>query len=199
MQRIELIGLEKLDRNLSVLEREVYPKAAARAANSTATTVRKESIKTIAKRMGVKQSVVRGRTQIRKASASKIESGAEIAFKGRAMNLIRFKARQRQKGVSASPWGKRRIFAQTFIVDLGRGKFVGVRKRVGGNTAAEKALDVRVTRRVGRTPVVGVVGPGVAPTAAEPDIARQRRETVRSVFPTRLRKELAFYLSKVRG
>lgn len=197
MDHIQVIGLDKLERNLSLLELHVLPQATARALNTTATTVRAESIREIAQRMGLKQKDIRNRARIRRATPQKIDAGADVTFRGRPMNLIRFNPRQTKKGVAASPWRQRKTFGQTFIVDLGRGKFVGVRRALGRNQSHERAKELRRTARVRRIPVVGVVGPGVAETAAETDIARSRADTVKRVLPERLERELAFYVSRL--
>lgn len=193
----EVVGLPRLRSNLTALEHRVFPRAAARALNRTATTVRANSIRAIAKDMGVKQRVVRDRTRIKRAHPNRLDQGAQVIFRGRRLNLIRFGARQTRRGVSATPWGKRRIFPQTFLVDLGTGLFVGIRKRVGGGQRHERVEDVQRTRRVGRTPIVGVVGPGVAETAAKPEHAAQRRKWVNELLGERMRRELAFYVARM--
>lgn len=197
---VEVVGLPRLGLNLSDLERRALPRALARTLNSVATTVRKEDIRKIARFMGVKQSVVRERTDIKRATPKQREPMAQIRYKGRRMNLIRFGARQRQKGVSARPWGKRRIFPQTFIVDLGTGvPFVAVRKQPGASQRHEYAGKYQPARRVGRIPVVGVVGPGVAETAAMPEFADARKKRARELIVQRLPRELAFYTARMRG
>lgn len=191
----ELIGAAELSRRLARAERDVFPRAAARAINSTATTVRAESIRAIARQIGVKQRDVRQKTRIDRARPNQLT--AVITFFGRGFNLIRFGARQRIRGVSAAPNRRRRVFPQTFIADLGTGKFVGVRRRKGAGLRHERAEGYKKADRVGRTPVVGVVGPGVAATAAEPEMARMRREAVARALPGRLERELRFYMARL--
>ncbi|MFW6085221.1 MAG: phage tail protein, partial [Gemmatimonadota bacterium] len=167
----------------SYAEREVYPKAAARAINRTATTTRKEAVRAIAKHMGVRQKDVRDSTRIHRARPS-VSPQAVIEFRGRSLNLIRFKARQIKRGVSAAPWGRRRVFPMAFIANIRGSRAVMVRKKIGG-------------KRVGRLPIRPVRGPGVAKTAADEALARARRETVARVLPERLERELAFYASRL--
>lgn len=198
MQSVELIGADELGRTLTALEREVFPQAAARAINTTTTTVRSRQVRQIAKKMGVQQKVVRDRSSIKRATPKKFEEGSQLSFKGRSLNLIRFKARQAKRGVSATPGGKRQVFPQTFLVNLGTGQFVGVRKATNRGTAHEPAASLRRTTRVGRIPVVGVVGPGVAATAAETDVMEERRKLVAELLPTRLSRELQYYASRLR-
>lgn len=190
----EVIGIDQLRQKLTIAQHRVFPQAAARALNTTAVTVRKESVSEIAKMMGLKAKEVRDRTKIVRATSKKLL--AEVKFRGRRLNLIRFKARQRKKGVSAAPGGKRQVFPQTFILSLTGRRFVGVRRRKTGNATHERAETYQRAERVGRIPVVGVVGPGVAETAAK---TRESREaTVRRVLPERVRRELAFYVSRLK-
>lgn len=182
METIEFIGAEKLGRTLSHAEREVFPRAAARAINRTAQTIMSQSIREIAKRMGVRQKDVRDVTRLNRATPSRLF--AVITFRGRPLNLIRFKARQTKRGVSATPWGKRRVFPMTFIATVRGREGVFVRQKVGG-------------RRVGRLPIRGVTGPGVAKTAAGPALTAARRAEVARLLPERLERELAFYVSRL--
>lgn len=183
---IELIGAERLGRRLSYAEREVFPLAAARAVNRTAVTIRSESVRAIARRMGVTQKPVRDRSRIRRAAPKPSQLHATVTFRGRSFNLIRFKARQTKRGVSAAPWGRRRIFPHTFIATIRTNPGVFVRTKEGG-------------RRVGRTPIRGVLGPGIARTASEAELAAARRATVAKVLPERLERELKFYMRRLPG
>jgi hypothetical protein len=63
--------------------------------------------------------------------------------KGEETNIALFGARQGKRGVSAAPWGRRRVFKSTFMIG-----------RYGGN----------VFRRRGpqRLPLKGVYGPNIA-------------------------------------
>jgi hypothetical protein len=48
--------------------------------------------------------------------ASALNLRYEIAVTGAPISLSEFDARQGRAGVSAAPWGKRRLFAHTFMV-----------------------------------------------------------------------------------
>lgn len=178
---VELIGGKEFGRKLTRLERQAMPKAASRAINKTAATVRSEAVKMIAKRMGLKQKDVRGGTDIRKARASRLE--AEITFRGRPLNLIRFKARQTAKGVTATPYGKRQLYRSAFIL---RGKTVVRRVRRGEGL-------------VGRLPIRALFGPSIVVVASQDDIMRQMERRARQLLPERLRAQLAFELDRLRA
>lgn len=181
---MELIGGEQLGRNLTHVEREVFPKAMARAINRTTVTLRKEAVRDIAQRMGVKQKAVRSRTKIWKASTNRLE--ARIRIVGRSLNLIEFKARQLKRGVSAAPWGRRRVFPHAFITTIRGNKVVMVRRKRPSSGG-----------RHGRLPIRPVRGPGIAKTATEVDLTARRRELVQRLLPERLERELEFYVSKL--
>lgn len=179
---VELVGLPKLQRNLTMLERQVYPKAMSRAINRTATKVRSVAIKGAAKEMGLKQKDVREHTTLRRAHRGQPE--ARIEMRGRPFNLIRFRARQLKKGVKARPWGKTRTFQGAFIATVRGTEVVFTRERRGGD-------------RVGRLPIRALHGPGIAKTAAEPHLAKARRELVATMLPERLEHELKYAVSRL--
>jgi hypothetical protein len=194
---IEILGLPQLERKLSLLEHEVFPKAAARAINRSADTVKSRTSRVIAKNMGLKLRDVSTYMKVKGASEKK-NTSAELRHTGRRLNLIRFGARQTQRGVSAMPGGKRSVHPHTFMVDLGTGRFVGIRKRKGGSTAAERAGMITTTSRVGRIPVIGVVGPSVPETAATEELGRMRQDVFRERMPIEMQSALKFYVSRLK-
>lgn len=177
MSGIQILGIKKLQRNLSLMEREVFPKAASMAINRAATRARTETVRRTARSMGLKQKDVRSRTGLRKVTPSSLDRGARLILRGSPLNLIRFGARQIKKGVSARPWGKRKVHPGTFIVVKGQARFVAKRKREGG-------------RRVGRSPIEAVHGPGVAKSAAAPEVTEARNKVVQEALPAELRRQL---------
>lgn len=181
---LELLGAEKLKRNLSLIEREVFPKANARALNRTTKKLRTESIRATAKTMGVVQRSVRSRTKMTKATtATQI---ATIRFKGKAFNLISFKGtRQIKKGVSAAPWGNRRIFRSAFIATMPSGGRIVVRRLKRGGEL------------VGRMPIRAMLGPGIAKTAAQAELRELREKLVRDEYPKQLEGQLDYLVGRV--
>lgn len=98
------------------------PKALNSTINKTATTIRKEGVRQLAKETGIKQKDIRRDVVIRKSNFQTLS--ARIRATGSFTNLIRFGARQTKKGVSAAPWKKRRVFKGAFIANKGRTVFV---------------------------------------------------------------------------
>lgn len=203
---IQLVGLKQLQKRFRFVGKDAFPRAAARAINRTATTVRAESAREIAKRMGTKVGDVKRRAKIRKARPGRLE--ASITFEGKALNLAAFKARQLKRGVSAAPWGRRRVFPGAFITRIGGKRLVMVRKKIAGGgrgtgeTAASRqaaAVAMKIgANKPGRLPIRPMLGPGIAKTAADPEIARARERTINRVLPERLRRQIDRAMSRVR-
>ena len=74
------------------------PKAAARALNRTANTVRSVAAKAIAADIGVKQKAVRQAIKVKRTTSSRIR--AVIEGSGRRIPIIDLRARQTGKGVT---------------------------------------------------------------------------------------------------
>jgi len=186
---IELLGLSELKVKLTTLERKVFPVAASRAINRTAVTVRRLAVKDIAKESGLPGKAIRSRVKITKragriAGTSETALTAIVEGKGRPFNLLRFKARQLKKGVSANPWGRRQLFKGAFLVPSKAGSdtmFVAHRK------SASK----------GSRKLEGMFGPGIARTMASEAITRAREGVVKDLLPKRLRSELDFRVKRL--
>lgn len=204
---VQMIGLEKLKKNLSFAEQDAFPKAAAAAINRTAKTVQSRTVKAVAKKMGVRQKDVRDGADIRKAHADRLY--AKLLFRGDAFNLIRFKARQIKKGVSAAPWGNRRHFAGAFIANINGADVVLIRKkgvgRVGEGETQESRRAAAIAAATGsghrdkRLPVRAMKGPGVAKTAAEDDVAKEREEVMKERLPIEFKRSLEYYTKRFSG
>lgn len=180
--RLEFDGVNSLVRKSTRLERRVFPAAAARAINRTAVTVRKVSQRDLAKQTGMPARAVGSRIKITRR-ANKQNLTAVVEGKGRPFNLIRFKARQLKKGVSANPWGTRRLFKSTFMVNAKRGsdaQFVAQRKK-------------------GSNKIRALFGPGIAKEMSRDAITNARTDVVRDVLPKRLRAELDFRVKRLRA
>jgi len=178
----EIRGIPELKKKLSFLELQAFPRAMSKALNSTATTVRAEQARAIKESMGLgRVGDVKRRITIRRAKPSDLR--ARLEYRGRPLGLESFKARQLKAGVKARAWGGQRLYPGTFIVNI-NGEKVFRRQRQGG-------------RRVGRLPIQRLFGPGIANTAAKPEIAKIREKTVADVLTARLRSNLDFEVSKI--
>ncbi len=179
---LELIGSERLQRSLSLLEREVFPKANARAINRTTRKLRTKMIRTVAQTMGVVQRSVRSRTTM--TAATEAKPFATLRFKGKAFNLASFKStRQVREGVSAAPWGNRRVFRHGFIVTINGARLVMRRIKRGGEL-------------VPRMPIRTMLGPGIAKTAAEDQLREERETFIRDEYPKQLEGQLDYLVGR---
>lgn len=153
------------------LERAVRfsPAAVALALNRTADVARTGMTRALVKQTGIKFGTIRKATSIWRASAGSLS--AEIKMRGGYTSLTEFGARRTKKGVSAAPWGHRRVFPSTFIV-----------KRYGGH----------VYRRAGkeRFPIEKLYGPALHVEMVKGQSAEAFAKAVAKELPKRLDHEL---------
>lgn len=154
----------------------VVEKAAVRSLNRTNDSVATIARKLIAKDMGIPAKAVR--VGMFKLKAIRHKLTASTIARGRPINLIRFKARQTKKGVSASAWGKRKVYKGTFIANKGRTVF----KRKG------KA----------RAPIRGVWGPSIPKTMLEDYIVKAMQETANTQWQKNFARDLNYFMSRER-
>lgn len=179
----QLVGVPEFQRTMATLEKQVFPTATSRALNLVATKMRTAMVKRVAREMGLKQKDVREGTRLIKATPKR--DTALLEFRGRAFNLIRFKARQTKKGVTASPWGKRQLIPHAFIATMPQGGRIVVIRRL------------RAGKRVGRLPLDAWLGPGIAKTAAADELGREREKVMRDVYPVELERQLDLLVTQL--
>jgi hypothetical protein len=144
--------------------------------------------KRLAKEMGLSQGDTGTYLRISKATWGNITW--TMNGSGRPISLNRFGAVQRQAGVSARPWGRRRIFRGTFISpELGdhvyeriRGKVLMMRGKYKGRY---------------REPIRKLWGPSIPKVMAEEAVVTAFRDSVKSDMPARLEHEIGFALRQL--
>lgn len=100
--------------------------ASSRALNRAISSARTVAVRDLSKATGIRpQRAIRDKLKLRNARPSRLI--AEIGAIPYTPNLARFTARQTRAGVSASAWGKRKVYRGTFLGNQGRTVF----KRVG--------------------------------------------------------------------
>lgn len=125
----------------------------------------------VAKQVGASQAKVIRYGGLKRIPASGQLLETRIISRGGHIPLNDFKARQTRRGVSAAPWGQRRVFGGTFIVPS-----------IGGN----------VFKRIGRgrLPIEKLWGPAV-PKELVKDRSREAFEsTVRRVLPPEIARQV---------
>lgn len=113
MITVKVSGLERwLDacKNAPVQARD----AMMHAVNDTGDRARTQVVRSLAKQMGLPYGTVREKLRTRVANKSALLYQLETT--GGFMSLRSFDPQERKRGVSARPWGTRRVFRSTFIV-----------------------------------------------------------------------------------
>lgn len=173
--------------------REVGPEfipALTRAVNRVGQTAGNVAKRRLAKEMGLTIGDTGTFLKISKATWGDITWSMNGA--GRPISLRRFSAVQRNAGVSARPWGKRRIFRGTFIVpSLGGQVFERVRGKVLMRRGRYKGKYREAIRKLW--------GPSIPKVMAEDAVVNAFRETIKSDMPARLEHEIGFALRKLGG
>lgn len=143
--------------------------AASRAINRALDSARSAATKVLSKRTGIKpQRAIRDRLKVHPSSPDYLIGS--IGVEAHTPNLIRFNARQTKRGVSASAWGKRKVYPRTFIGNQGRTVF----KRTGKS----------------RNPIRPVYGPRLHAEAATAEVRKQMDMVARPRFKKEFAHEL---------
>lgn len=161
-------------RQLYSWQHNVIPKATAAALNRTGDHANTLTVLDLAEVTGLKQKDVRAAMRRVRAKWGNLEY--RLAAIGRALNLIRFGARQTKKGVSASAWGKRKIYKSTFIANQGRTVFVREGKA--------------------RLPIKAVHGPSLPREFGRAQFMNNLKAAVTLKWRTEFAHQLAYYLRK---
>jgi hypothetical protein len=172
------IGLNvRFDHKLSELfaqmgeKRTVY--ALSKAVDEVGAKTRTQVIRAVAKQAGVKY----GRAKSVISSKQAMGAGAgdyEIIARDVTLSLKEFAPRQTAAGVSAAPWGKRRVFAHTFIGPNGH---IFVRAMQGN-------------KRVPRLPIHKLWGPAIPKEMVKGETERVFYDSVDALFPAAVEKWL---------
>lgn len=190
---MEVLGVDSLRRKMTTAEKSVFPRAAARALNNTARSVRTQTVKDVSAAMGFKQASVRRRIVTTKRATPK-DLIAVIEAKGKPLNLINFEARELKRGgVSHKAWGRRQQNKALFIRKMPNGKFIVVKR----HERADKKISKGPNK--GAPALQAVWGPGIAKEAAAEALARSRRVMVGTRLPMELTRELRFRVQRLRG
>lgn len=163
-------GIARITAAVEKLEGSRARSALRRAVNHTGDKTFTVVRRVLAKEMGLTQAdlVKRGLTR---QKASEATLSYAIVGRGGFIPLKDFKARQGRRGVSAAPWGVRRMFKSTFIV-----------RSAGGN----------VFKRVGkkRLPIEKLWGPAIPREMVREVTASAFQTTVAANLPARVEHEV---------
>lgn len=138
------------------------------AINETGNFARTRVVRTLATQMGLPQSTVRQGLTTLPAVRDLVY---EIGSTGGYLSLKSFDAQQRRAGVSARPWGRRKIFRGTFIIP-----------RFGGQVFR------RTTRA--RFPIVKLWGPAMPQELVRDKVPQEFERAASERLSTRLQHHL---------
>lgn len=176
---VDTSALERISAAFRDLSQNSKAFVVTRAVNRVGDQVYTRVVRDVAKQTGAKQRRVRAVVEKKKAWAS---SGSvyRIVARDGFMPLKDFDARQVKKGVSAAPWGKRRIFRGTFMV-----------AGLGGN----------VFRRLGhrRTPIKKLWGPAIPKEMVRGETAKNAMSLIATKLPERIIHETEFELGRIKA
>ena len=172
-------NIKEAMRDVGRLERGLRDKVIVGSLNDTAKKAKSIAVRTIAKEMGVPAKRIRGNLHVWRASRMRLL--ARLWGDGLPLPLIDFKARQTRKGVTATAYGKRRVYKRAFIATMGSHRGVFTRK---GRA---------------RTPVKELWGPGVPGTFADRVNQRAMTKAIKETFPKAFQRRLRYQLLKKRG
>ena len=120
---------------------------------------------------------------LKKDKARRGDEEYTIRIKSRYLNVIEFGARQTKKGVSAKPWGKRKIYKHTFI---GSGKDSGKQLVFGKSRRNPKKLKA-------------LHGASLPREFHREDMAKIFNKKTKNRFPILFKRALEFHLLKAKG
>jgi hypothetical protein len=148
--------------------------ALRRAINHTGDKARTQVGRALVKQTGLKYGRVR--EELRTINATVGSLSYIIRARGGYVSLKEFAARQTQKGVSAAPWGKRRVFPHTFIV-----------ASLGGHVFERKGP--------ARYPIRKLWGPAIPAEMVKDQTKEAFEATVAADLPARVDHEISAILS----
>jgi len=165
---IDTSGFKKMAVQFEQAGRNIKP-ALRRAINHTGDKARTQISRVLVKQTGLKYSKVR--QALRTMPASTASLVYRIIARGGYTSLKEFGARQTRKGVSASPWGKRRLFLHAFIAPS-----------LGGHVFIRKGK--------GHGPIHKLWGPALPAEMVKAESKAAFERTVATELPARLMVEV---------
>ena len=183
--------LKKLMQSLNALETKVAPQATVRTLNRVAESAKVASVKHLASQMNSTQASVKRRIETRKAKPKTL--WATLVARDRALQLIEFvvgskKPTQQVGGkrglVRAKVYGKTRTLSKAFIAPRRRG-------------SSKTTVYMRKTGK--RLPLKMLYGPGIMQLFRQRENDQVMQAKVSERFPIEFRRNLDFYINKIKG
>ncbi len=191
--------IKRAKKILKGYQRKVIPRAAVRALNRTAITVRKEAKKELPKQMGIKQAHIRDAFYLTKANLSRMQSIVGVRFKPLA--LTKFKnTRQLKRGVTSKAWGTRKLYPHAFIAQMNSGH-KGVYLSARGMGRKGRISNVKYSEGGHRYRSAKIVkqlyGPSPSRAFAEKEMEKVNNMIARKRFGVVFQQEINFRAKKL--
>lgn len=118
----DVSGMKRLDNAMGMLSSHQKTVALQRAVNHTGGKARTQVVRALTAQTGLKRKVIVKAIRVKKAylgSANGASDGGSLEYvmsaRGGDISLKFFAARETRRGVTAAPFGQRKLFAKTFI------------------------------------------------------------------------------------
>lgn len=184
---IDTRALTRTAQNYEKAGLELLP-ALTRAINATGTVAGNIAIRETARQMGLGVGETRSYIRVHRASWGNITY--DVVGAGRPISLRAFSARQLRSGVSARPWGIRRLYRGAFIVNSLGGS---VYRRVGPRVLMTRGRYKGKYRQA----IKKMWGPAIPAVMLESAVTRAFDDAVNTRLPVRLEHEIAFAMQKL--
>lgn len=176
---VDASGMKRFERLVRQLNDGQVRIVGNRVLNRTGDTARTGVRRTLTKQTGLKRAVIVKAVRVKRSDPATL--AYTMTSKGGDIALKFFGARETRKGVSAAPFGKRKVFASTFIKG---GRFPNRSGIVFRGHVMKREGPGRVPIHVEQS---GVVIPHEMVTG---DTAAEFQRVVRTVMPRRMAHEL---------
>jgi hypothetical protein len=177
--KLDLAEIKQMERRV---RKGAVPKAAARAINRVAESVRADVVRRMRQHRGLKARTIREALTIRRAGATQLL--AEVIASGLPIPLREYSARQTRKGV-------------TVMVNPTRGRKLIVSKGNKAFTIGKFGKHVFVRQGSKRLPIKKLFGPSIPATFLRKQIVEAMNEVAAREWPKRFAHELERELAKV--
>ena len=183
--------LKKLQRDLSVLEHKVAPRATVRTLNTLAERSKTASAKHIAKDLGSRQAGVKRRIVTRKATFKQL--WATLTAHGRGLQMIEFVVGSKRP---TQQIGGKRGLVRTKVMGKSktyRSAFIAPRR------AGDSKTTMYMRKGKARKPVRMMFGPGIEQLFKTTKNDQIMQAKVKERFATEFARNLAFYVKRLKN
>lgn len=108
-------NVKQVEKQLTALERKVLPRATNKTLNRVGGKLNTQVVRYVSKKVGLPQKNLRQRGFFARVTSNLRTMTTHVRVMYGALPLKDFKATQTPKGVTATSWGKKKLYKNTFI------------------------------------------------------------------------------------